>query len=73
VNNSGFIICRAPLEDDSDRLLELYRSMRTPELHLLQAAFLLDLQELTNPESIAFCDRRVALIDQVLHEREAAQ
>lgn len=67
---SGFIICRAPREDDSARILELYRTMPTNELRRLRTAFLLDREGHSNSDTIAFCDGRLALLDQVLRERE---
>jgi hypothetical protein len=48
------------------RLRAMYCTMRTPELKLLQQAFLLDLEHGADRE---FCHSRLRLIDAVLFER----
>jgi hypothetical protein len=66
----GFIVCRAPVDDTPDaELLDLYRGMSGRQLHTLRRALLMDRKTLKPAQSIAFCDRRVALIEDVLKDR----
>jgi hypothetical protein len=54
--------------------LALYRGMSTRELRQLHAAFVADKQSAQmhqgNEQTIAFCDCRLALIDEVLKTRK---
>lgn len=51
--------------------IDLYRSMSTPDLQLLQAAFVLDVaREADDVSCVEFCYGRIAAIDQVLRERD---
>ena len=52
----------------NEDLLTLYRRMSTPELEHLRWAFSIDRDK--SAAAAAFCDRRMALIDHVLRERE---
>lgn len=61
----------AVLDHEERRLHAMYRRMTTEALRSLQAAFELDLQTATRPESIAFGAGRLALITDVLKTREA--
>jgi hypothetical protein len=48
---------------------DTYRTMSTRVLVLLRAAFELDRRDAALPETVAFCDDRLAIIARVLRER----
>ena len=50
-------------------LRALYASMTTRELRTLRAAFVLDRQR-GHASTVAFCDGRIALLDDVLRTRD---
>lgn len=55
-------------EPSDDDLLAIYRTLDVDQLNRLLLAFELDLERLTAPESKAFCERRLRLIQQVLND-----
>jgi hypothetical protein len=54
---------------NDDELLDFYRDMSRKELLELQTAFILDRATRPEPDTVAFCDARLALIKRVLRER----
>lgn len=51
---------------------DLYRRFSTERLTIMREAFEADkVRESDDPESVAFCDGRIAIIDEILKERSA--
>ena len=59
----------APADDDHAATAALYAGMSTDELKQLKTAFEIDRPNVVRPESIAFCDGRLALIAAELAKR----
>lgn len=57
---------------DDEKTLALYRTYDTPMLRYLREAFSRDRADTTDDTTIHFCTGRIALIDQILVEREAS-
>lgn len=55
---------------DLDNAAAVYRTLSDAQLQMLRLALTLDASETTRPDTLAFCNGRLALIDAELERRK---